>query len=89
MPWPGRTRPPFTSPMKRMKRPIPTEMARFSARGMAFTTASRTPTSTRMVMTTPSRKITPIAAGHGSFCAAISWKATTAFSPIPDATARG
>jgi hypothetical protein len=41
------------------------------------------------VMATPSRKITPIAAGQGSFWAAISWKATTAFSPIPDATARG
>ena len=68
---------------------MPTEIARLSARGMAFTTASRTPTSTRTVITTPSRKMTPIAAGHGSFCAAISWNATTALSPIPDAMARG
>ena len=89
MPWPGRTIPPFTRPMKRMKRPIPTEMARLSASGMAFSTASRTPISTRTVMSTPSQKITPMAAGHGSPCAAISWKATTAFSPMPDATARG
>ena len=41
--------------------PIPTPIARFSAIGMAFMTASRKPVSTRSVITTPSSTTTPIA----------------------------
>jgi hypothetical protein len=75
--------------MNRMKSPIPTEIARFWESGMEFSTASRIPVRTRIVITRPSRKMTPMAAGQGSFSPAISWKATTALSPIPEATARG
>ena len=86
---PGLTMPAATSPMKRMKRPMPTLIACFSARGMAFMIASRNPVSTKAVMTRPSRKITPMAACQGSLRPAMSWKATTALSPMPEATARG
>ena len=89
MPVPCLTNPPEYRPMKRMKRPMPTPMARFRARGIAFTTASRKPVRTSTVMTRPSRVITPMAAGQGSFSPATNWNATAAFSPMPDAMARG
>ena len=41
------------------------------------------------VMTSPSMKITPIAACHGSPRPRMSSKATTAFKPRPDARANG
>jgi hypothetical protein len=66
VPTPAFTIPPLISPMKRMKSPIPTEMARFWEMGIALATASRRPTSTSSVMATPSRKMTPMAVGHGS-----------------------
>ena len=78
-----------TRPMKRMKSPMPTLIACFSARGIAFMIASRKPVSTRAVMTSPSRKIAPIATSHGSLSPAMSWNATTALSPMPEATASG
>ena len=53
--------PPLAKPMNRMNRPMPTPIDRFSASGTAFMIASRRPTATRMVMTTPSRTMTPIA----------------------------
>ncbi len=40
-------------------------------------------------MTTPSSTMTPMAAGHGSFKPATSWKATAALSPMPEARASG
>ncbi len=86
---PGFTMPADTRPMKRMKRPMPTPMARLSAAGIAFMIASRKPVSTSAVITRPSSSTTPIAAVHGSFMPATSWKATTALSPIPDARASG
>ncbi len=65
-PAPGFTMPPLTSPMKRMKSPIPTEIACFCESGIAFITASRSPLSTRIVIASPSSTTTPIAVGHGS-----------------------
>ena len=69
---PGFTIPADTSPMKRMKRPMPTPIACFSARGMAFMIASRKPVRTSAVITSPSMNTTPIAAGQGSLRPAMS-----------------
>ncbi len=55
-----------------MKRPIPTLMDCFNAMGIAFMIASRKPVRTRIVMATPSRKTTPMAADQGSFIPATS-----------------
>src|SRR5205807_270160 len=81
---PGLTMPAAFIPMKSMKSPMPTPMARLSEAGMACMIASRSPVSTKPVMTTPSSTMTPMAAGHGSFKPATSWKATAALSPMPE-----
>jgi hypothetical protein len=86
---PGFTMPAETRPMNRMKSPMPALIACFSTRGIAFMIASRKPVSTSTVMAIPSRKITPMAAGHGSLSVAMSWNATTALSPMPEARASG
>ena len=86
---PGLTMPAAFIPMKSMKSPMPTPMARLSEAGMACMIASRSPVSTKPVMTTPSSTMTPMAAGHGSFKPATSWKATAALSPMPEARASG
>ena len=86
---PGFTTPADTSPMKRMKSPMPTPMARLSDTGIAFMIASRKPVSTSAVITAPSSSTTPIAAVHGSLRPATSWNATTALSPMPEASASG
>ncbi len=83
------TMPAALKPMKRMKSPMPTPMARFSETGMAFMIASRNPVSTNTVMASPSSTTTPMAACQGSFMPATSWKATAALSPIPEASASG
>ena len=86
---PGLTMPADTRPMKRMKSPMPTPMARLSDRGMASMIASRKPVSTSAVRMIPSRKTTPMAACQGSLSPAMSWKATAAFNPMPAASASG
>ncbi len=53
--------PPSQKPMNRMKRPMPTPIARFRPSGTAFMIASRRPTTTSRVMMRPSITITPIA----------------------------
>ncbi len=80
--------PPFAKPMNRMNRPMPTPIERFSASGTAFMMASRRPITTRTVIATPSRTITPIApAASRPF--AVSEKATIALMPRPAARANG
>ena len=74
-----------------MKSPMPTPMARFRSRGMAFMIASRAPDRTRAKMIRPSTKITDIPTCQGTFAC---WKpmiekVTTAFRPMPDASASG
>ena len=69
---PGFTIPAEWSPMNRMKSPIPTPMARFSASGIAPIIASRKPVSTSTVMARPSSITTPMAACHGSLSPATS-----------------
>ena len=59
---------------------MPTPIERFSASGTAFMIASRRPTSTRTVMTTPSITITPIAP-LASRPLAVRVKATMALMP--------
>ena len=61
VPCPGTTIPASTRPMKRMKKPMPTEIARFSSTGIASITSFRRPVTTRMMMTMPCATITPIA----------------------------
>ena len=72
-----------------MNSPMPIPIARFRSIGMAFSTASRNPVSTRTVMTRPSTTITPIACGHVSWSAPTSVNATKALSPSPAASANG
>ncbi len=83
------TKPEVKKPMKAMKRPMPTLIARLSAIGTASISASRKRVSTSTVMTRPSRKTTVIACGHVSPRPATSSNATTALSPIPAASANG
>ena len=83
------TKPAVKKPMKAMKRPIPTPIARLSPSGTASIAVSRKRVSTRSVIASPSRKTTVIAWGHVSPRPATSSKATTAFSPIPGASASG
>ena len=74
--------PPLAKPMNRMNRPMPTPIERLSANGTAFMIASRRPTRTRTVMTTPSMTMTPIAP-FASRPLAVSVKATIALIPSP------
>ena len=83
------TRPEVKNPMKAMKRPIPTLIARLSPIGTASMSAWRKRVSTSTVMTAPSRKMTVIAWGHESPRPATRSNATTALSPIPAASANG
>ena len=83
------TNPAVKKPMKAMKRPMPTLMARLSPMGTASITASRKRVSTSSVMTSPSSSTTVIACGHESPRPATSSKATTALSPMPAASASG
>ena len=73
--------PAFRSPMKRMKNPIPTEMARLSVSGTMSITYLRTPSSTSTVMRIPSATTTPIASAGVRPIAPTRLKATIAFSP--------
>jgi len=57
--------------------------------GTAVIIASRKRVRTRIVMARPSHSTTVIACGHVSPRPATSSKATTAFSPIPGASANG
>ncbi len=81
--------PPFTNPMNRMKRPMPTPIARLRASGTAFMIASRRPISTRTVTAMPSRTITPMAPGRVRPLPRTRVKATTALIPSPAASASG
>ncbi len=81
-------RPPLAKPMNRMKSPMPTPIARLSETGTAFMIASRMPITTRIVMATPSRTITPIAPA-ASRPLAVSVNATIALIPRPAARANG
>ena len=83
------TRPEVKNPMKAMKRPIPTLIARLSPIGTASMSAWRKRVSTSTVMTAPSRTMTVIACGHESPRPATRSNATTALSPIPAASANG
>src|SRR5207302_10867943 len=70
------TKPAVKKPMKAMKRPIPTPIARLSPSGTASIAVSRKRVSTRSVIARPSRKATVIAWGHVSPRPATSSKAT-------------
>ena len=83
------TIPALTSPISVMNRPMPTPIARLRSFGMAFSIASRKPTSTDAVTTRPSATITPIACGQVRPRLATSVKATNAFRPSPAASANG
>src|SRR2546428_604480 len=83
------TKPDVKNPIKAMKSPMPTPIARLSPIGTAVIIASRKRVSTSTVMATPSQNTTVIACGHVSPRPATSSKATTAFSPIPGASANG
>ncbi len=88
VPLPALMNPPFAKPMNRMKRPMPTPIARFRASGTAFMIASRRPARTRIVTRTPSITITPIAPA-GESPLAVSENATMALMPRPAASANG
>jgi hypothetical protein len=75
--------------MNAMNRPMPTEMARFSDIGTASIMAWRNRVTTSSVITMPSSSTTVIACGHVSPRPATSSNATTAFSPMPGASASG
>lgn len=64
-------------------------MARLSGSGTARTIAWRSPVTTSNAMTSPSATITPIASAYDSRAPPTSWNATTAFRPIPGASASG
>lgn len=83
------TTPPFTRPISRIKRPMPTAIAPFSRCGIAFITFSRSPVSTSTRIRMPSIRITPIASCQVRPEPATSPNATTAFSPIPGAIING
>ena len=83
------TKPDVKNPMKAMKSPIPTPIARLRPSGTASSTASRNRVSTRRVMTSPSTKMTVMAWGQVSPRDATSSNATTALSPMPGASANG
>ncbi len=80
-------RPPSTSPMKRMKKPMPMTIAFFSSRGMALKIASRKPVRTRMRIAMPSSTTRPIALAIVSPWPSTRLNATTALSPMPGAMA--
>ena len=67
---------------------MPTPIARLSASGTAFMTASRSPTSTRIVTAMPSSRITPIAPA-GERPRLVSENATMPLIPRPAASASG
>ena len=84
-------RPPSFRPIVVMNRPMPTPIARFRSIGMAFMTASRRPVITSSRMMRPSTKITDMPTCQGTLAC---WKpmtenVTTAFRPMPDASANG
>jgi hypothetical protein len=83
------TMPALTSPMIVRKSPIPIAIARFRSIGIAFRIAFRNPVRTSSVITSPSTTITPIACGQVRPFAATSVNATNAFSPSPEAIAKG
>ena len=83
------TKPAVKKPMKAMKRPMPTLIARLRPIGTASSMASRKRVRTSSVMTAPSRATIVMACGHVSPRPATSSKATTALSPMPGASARG
>ncbi len=87
----GRMKPPSFRPMVAMNRPIPTPIARFRLSGIAFMTASRRPVSTSARMMRPSTKMTDMPTCHGTFACwkPMSENVTTAFRPMPDASANG
>ena len=87
VPLPALTMPPSTSPMNRMKKPMPTTIAFLSSSGMALKMASRKPVRTRIVIATPSRTMRPMACGNVRPCPRTRLKATTALSPMPGAIA--
>ena len=82
-----RTKPASTSPIRAMKRPIPTEIAILICGGTALNTATRKPVSTNTKMIKPSRTTRPIAAAH-VICEAIP-TATKVLRPRPVAIANG
>ncbi len=89
VPAPATMRPASLNPMNRMKRPIPTPIARFSASGTAFMIASRRPTRTSTRTTRPSRTMTPIAPAGVRPSPRTSVKATMPLMPRPAASAIG
>ena len=88
VPPPPTTMPPSTSPMNRMKKPMPITIAFFSSSGMALKIASRKPVSTRMRMATPSSTMRPMALSKLRPWPATRLNATTALSPMPGAMAK-
>jgi len=81
------TNPASTKPMKAMNSPMPTLIACLSGCGMARMTASRSPVTTRTQISSPSRTTSPIASSQ--LISGAIWKATTALSPSPAASASG
>jgi len=54
----------FTAPMKAMNSPMPAPIARRRSRGIACSSASRSPTTTSTSISNPSATTSPIAACH-------------------------
>ena len=71
-----------------MNRPMPAPIARRRSTGIARTTASRSPSSTSSSTMAPSSTTRPIAACQLP-AAGATWKAMTAFRPMPGASAIG
>ena len=76
-------------PTSAMNRPMPTPIESLISCGTARMIASRRPASTSTTAIRPSITTHAIATGHGSFRPRIRSKATTAFSPSPEASANG
>ena len=79
----------FLRPIMAIKRPRPTEIAWRRFTGIASMIASRRPQRTKRRIAIPSMKITAIDACQSPPVIGVREKATTAFTPIPDAQASG
>lgn len=84
-----RTKPALTSPIRAMKRPMPTTIAVLSPSGTALNTAVRKPVRTRISMVTPERTTSPIMSGQVSPGLVATVTATKALTPRPVAIANG
>ena len=83
------TKPDPDSPMNEMNRPMPMAMARRRSAGMASMMAVRRPHSTKSRMAMPSTNTTAMATRQSTPAPWQMEKATTAFNPMPDASAMG